>query len=62
MTVNSDKEIFLKQLKEFVSSLQEQISTKDGQWTVKGFLAMHLTPPTTICSVSGDEKISSKHA
>ena len=34
----SRREEFEEQLREFVSGLEEHISTKDGQWTVKGFV------------------------
>ncbi len=32
------KKEFEAQLKYFVDDLQEHISTKDGEWTIKGFI------------------------
>ena len=34
----SYKKDFEKQLKEFVLGLNDHISSKDGQWTIKGFI------------------------
>ena len=50
------KEEFKSQLKEFVKGLQEHISTKDGQWTVKGFIDVY----QNIYTISSDTKIVSK--
>jgi len=50
------KEKFESQLKEFVLGLQKHISTKDGQWTVKGFIDVF----QNIYTLSSDTKIVSK--
>jgi len=50
------KEEFESQLKEFVEGLHEHISTKDGQWTVKGFIDVF----QNIYTISSDTKIVSK--
>lgn len=50
------KEEFESQLKEFVTGLQEHISDKDGQWTVKGFIDVY----QNIYTISSDTKIVSK--
>ncbi len=52
----STREEFEKQLKEFVGGLQKYISTKDGQWTVKGFVDVF----ENIYTISSDTKIVSK--
>ena len=52
----SDKVLFEKRLKEFVNTFQSHISTKDGQWTIKGFLDIY----KNIYTLSGDTKIISK--
>ena len=44
------------ELKEFVGGLQDHISTKDGQWTVKGFIDVF----QNIYTISSDTKIVSK--
>ncbi len=51
-----EKEIFEKQLKEFVKTFQSHISTDDGQWTVKGFIDIF----KNIYTISNDTKIVSK--
>jgi len=50
------KEQFESHLKNFVSGLQEHISTEDGQWTVKGFIDVF----QNIYTISSDTKIVSK--
>ena len=50
------KEQFEAQLKDFVSGLQEHISTEDGQWTVKGFIDVF----QNVYTISSDTKIVSK--
>ena len=50
------KQAFENQLKGFVEELQGQISTKDGQWTVKGFIDVY----KNIYTISSDTKIVSK--
>ena len=52
----SKREEFEEQLKEFVSGLEEHISTKDGQWTVKGFVDVF----KNVYTISLDTKIVSK--
>lgn len=53
MAVKAD---FEKQLKHFVSTIQDHISTKDGQWSVKGFIDVF----QNIYTISSDTKIVSK--
>ena len=50
------KQYFKNQLKGFVEELQEHITTKDGQWTVKGFIDVY----RNIYTISSDTKIVSK--
>lgn len=50
------KENFLSKLKTFVNSLNSYISTKDGQWTIKGFIDTY----RNIYTISSDTKIVSK--
>ncbi|MFH1009174.1 MAG: type II restriction endonuclease [Candidatus Latescibacterota bacterium] len=52
----SEKEIFEKQLEEFVNTFQTHISSEDGQWTVKGFIDIF----KNIYTISADTKIVSK--
>jgi len=52
----TSKEIFEMQLKEFVEKLQKYISTKDGQWSIKGFIDVY----KNIYTISSDTKIVSK--
>lgn len=51
-----EKEIFAKKITEFVTQLKEQISTDDGQWTIKGFIDIF----RNIYTISSDTKILSK--
>lgn len=50
------KEEFERQLKEFVGLLQEHVSTRDGQWTIKGFIDVF----QNVYTISSDTKIVSK--
>jgi len=50
------KETFKLQLRDFVTGLQDHISTDDGQWSVKGFIDMF----KNIYTISSDTKIVSK--
>lgn len=50
------KEEFEKKLREFVSRISSQVSTEDGQWTVKGFIDVF----RNIYTISSDTKIISK--
>ena len=50
------KEDFEFRIKEFAGSLQQYISTEDGQWTVKGFIDVF----RNIYTISSDTKIVSK--
>ena len=50
------REEFEKQIKEFVGGLEDHISTKDGQWTVKGFVDVF----KNVYTISPDTKIVSK--
>ena len=52
----TEKEIFGKDLVEFVKEFKDHISTDDGQWTVKGFI----DTLKNIYTISGDTKIVSK--
>ncbi len=52
----NDKLEFEAKLKKFVATLQEHISGKDGQWTVKGFIDAF----KNIYTISTDTKIVSK--
>lgn len=52
----NNREQFKAQLNEFVNGLQEQISTEDGQWTIKGFIDVF----QNIYTISSDTKIVSK--
>ena len=47
---------FEKNLKELVETLQDHISTADGQWSVKGFIDVF----KTVYTISSDTKIISK--
>ena len=55
MDKEKEKSIFLKKLKEFASTLSDQISLK-GEWTVRGFIDIF----KNIYTISGDTKIISK--
>lgn len=50
------KDNFERHLKTFVESLSEHISTKDGQWTIKGFIDVF----KNVYTISSDTKIISK--
>lgn len=50
------KEQFQSQLKRFVRGLQKHICTKEGQWTVKGFIDIF----QNVYTISSDTKIVSK--
>jgi len=50
------KDHFERQLQEFVSTLQNHISTEDGQWTIKGFIDIF----QNVYTLSSDTKIISK--
>lgn len=52
----NDKKNFEKQLKNFVGQFQKHISTKEGQWTIKGFIDTY----KNIYTISSDTKIISK--
>jgi Restriction endonuclease EcoRV len=52
----AEKEDFSEKLIEFVADLSEHVSTKDGQWTVKGFIDVF----RNIYTISSDTKIVSK--
>jgi len=51
-----EKKAFEKELNEFVKELKEYISTKDGQWTIKGFIDTY----KNIYTISNDTKVVSK--
>ena len=52
----SRKHQFLKQLQEWVMSLNSHVSTEDGQWTIKGFIDVY----KNVYTISSDTKIVSK--
>jgi len=54
--MTSSKKIFEKHLQTFVSTLQNHISTKDGQWTIKGFIDIY----KNLYTISSDTKVVSK--
>jgi hypothetical protein len=57
--MNAKQEIrqdFHNRLQEFVQSLGSYVSTKDGQWTVKGFIDVY----KNIYTISSDTKVVSK--
>lgn len=56
MSKQDIKEEFEGQLKAFANTLQEHISTEDGQWSIKGFIDVF----KNIYTVSSDTKIISK--
>jgi hypothetical protein len=56
MFVMKEKQLFENQLKKFVESFQDHISSDDGQWSIKGFIDIH----KNIYTISGDTKIVSK--
>jgi hypothetical protein len=47
---------FKSQLKTFVSKLNSYVTTRDGQWTIKGFIDVY----KNVYTISGDTKIISK--
>lgn len=53
---DKEKIDFAQKLKVLVSSLRENVSTPDGQWTVKGFIDIY----KNIYTISSDTKIISK--
>ena len=56
MSIVADKQEFEDQLKDFVGTLQNHISTEDGQWSIKGFIDVF----QNIYTISSDTKIVSK--
>jgi len=64
MTVSSDgkvnikehKEAFKDQLKAFILNMPEDITSEDGQWTIKGFIDIY----KHVYTISSDTKIISK--
>lgn len=50
------KEYFKNNLKDFVQTIQSHVSTKDGQWAVKGFIDVY----KNVYTISSDTKIVSK--
>ncbi|MFZ2727283.1 MAG: EcoRV family type II restriction endonuclease [Methylococcaceae bacterium] len=52
----NNNEEFASKLTEFVSGLQQHVSTQDGQWTIKGFIDLF----KNVYSISSDTKIVSK--
>lgn len=56
MTKDKYKIKFVKELKTFATTLTKHVSTKDGQWSVKGFIDAY----KNIYTISSDTKIVSK--
>lgn len=52
----TEKELFAEKLELFVSGLKNQVSTDDGQWTIKGFIDIF----QNVYTISSDTKIVSK--
>ncbi|MBF0573008.1 MAG: EcoRV family type II restriction endonuclease [Desulfamplus sp.] len=52
----SDKDIFFIKLRELVKTLKQEVSSKDGQWTIKGFIDTY----KNVYTISSDTKIVSK--
>lgn len=52
----NEKAYFERELKSFVKNLQDEISTPDGQWAIKGFIDTF----QNVYSLSSDTKIISK--
>ena len=50
------KQEFFRELSQFVSSLEDHVSTEDGQWSIKGFIDVC----RNIYTISSDTKIISK--
>ncbi len=46
------RKYFEKKLKEFVKTLEEHITTKDGEWSIKGFIDAY----KNIYTISNDTK------
>lgn len=54
--MGKEKEIFLKQLREFATKLTDYVSTNSGEWSVKGFIDIE----KNVYTISSDSKIISK--
>lgn len=54
--MQKEKQVFYQELQNFVQTLRTQVSTDDGQWTVKGFIDTY----KNIYSISSDTKVISK--
>ena len=52
----SEKKIFNKLLKDFISTIMSHVSSNDGQWSIKGFIDIY----KNIYTISSDTKIVSK--
>jgi len=52
----SDKDKFKKILKKFTETILNEVSTDDGQWTIKGFIDIY----KNVYTISSDTKIVSK--
>ena len=50
------KKAFENQLKEFVTTLKHYVSTKNGQWAIKGFI----DDLSNVYTISADTKVISK--
>jgi len=53
---NIHKQNFEKNLTNFITQLQNELSTPDGQWTIKGFIDIY----KNVYTISSDTKIISK--
>lgn len=54
--MSAEKNKFKMLLSKFVSEFKDDVSTKDGQWTVKGFIDVF----KNVYTISSDTKIVSK--
>ena len=53
---SGEKAAFKKALKEFAADLESYVSSKDGQWAIKGFIDVF----RNIYTITADTKIVSK--
>ena len=54
--MGTHKADFERDLKDFVATLREGVSTPEGEWTIKGFIDVF----KNVYTISGDTKIVSK--
>ena len=51
-----EKSLFIQKMLTFIETLNEHTTTKDGQWSIKGFIDIY----KNIYTISSDTKIVSK--